>query len=56
MLEGLMKAGFAITGTWPMRTELIGNLKKEMAALASSIVLVCHPRGDAASTPAARKR
>jgi putative DNA methylase len=44
MLEGLIKAGFIITGTWPMRTELIGNLKKKVSALASSIVLVCRPR------------
>lgn len=45
MLEGLIKAGFSITGTWPMRTEnhsrLIGQ---NTNALASSIVLVCRPR------------
>lgn len=45
MLEGLQGAGFAITGTWPMRTEgdnrQIGN---DANALASSILLVCHPR------------
>ena len=44
MLEGLIKSGFTITGTWPVRTELIGNLKKNISALASSIVLVCRPR------------
>jgi len=44
MLEGLIKAGYTITGTWPIRTELIGNLKKYIAALASSIVIVCRPR------------
>ena len=37
--------GFAISGTWPMRTEnatrLVGMTTN---ALASSIVLVCHPR------------
>lgn len=43
-LEGLLKAGFIITGTWPLRSELVGNLKKEMNALASSIVLVCRKR------------
>jgi len=45
MLEGLLKAGFSITGTWPMRTEL-GNRPRglESNALASSIVLVCRPR------------
>jgi putative DNA methylase len=44
MLEGLIKSGFTITGTWPIRTELTGNLKKNMAALASSIIIVCRPR------------
>ncbi len=44
-LEAVIKAGFSITGTWPMRTEfgnrLIGNGTN---ALASSIVLVCRKR------------
>jgi len=44
MLEGLLACGFQITGTWPMRTELITNLKKNVSALASSIVLACRPR------------
>jgi len=44
MLEGVKAAGFAVTGTWPIRTELTGNLKKNISALASSIVLVCRPR------------
>jgi putative DNA methylase len=45
MLEGLVKAGFCISGTWPMRTEL-GNRMVGMGtnALASSIVLVCRQR------------
>lgn len=43
-LEAVIVAGFSITGTWPMRTELTGNLKKSVNALASSIVLVCRPR------------
>jgi putative DNA methylase len=44
-LEAVIQAGFAITGTWPMRTEL-GNriLGQGTNALASSIVLVCRPR------------
>lgn len=49
MLEGLVRSGFCICGTWPMRTELVGNLKKNISALASSIVLVCRPRSDNAS-------
>jgi putative DNA methylase len=49
MLAGLVRAGFSVHGTWPMRTEAINALKKDIGALASSIVLVCRPRpGDAA--------
>ena len=43
MLEGLLRAGFTIAGTWPMRTEITA-MKKSVGALASSIVLVCRPR------------
>ena len=43
-LTGVVNNGFSITGTWPMRTELTGNLKKNVSALASSIVLSCVPR------------
>src|SRR5260370_21582761 len=45
MLEGLVRAGFTITGTWPLRTELAERLRgMKSNALASSIVLVCRPR------------
>ena len=45
ILEGLFKARFAITGTWPMRTERRGRLRDtDSNALSSSIVLVCRPR------------
>jgi putative DNA methylase len=40
MLEGLIASGFTLSGTWPMRTELTGNLKGHMNVLASSVVLV----------------
>ena len=43
-LGAVIRSGFAISGTWPMRTEYTGNLKKNIAALASSIVLVCRQR------------
>ena len=43
-LEALIRAGYSITGTWPVRTERVGNFKKYTASLASSIVLVCRPR------------
>ena len=44
-LQAVLDAGFAITGTWPMRTEL-GNrmIGSGSNALASSIVLVCRQR------------
>lgn len=44
MLGAIVSAGFAITGTWPMRTELTTALKGKVNALASSIVLVCRKR------------
>jgi putative DNA methylase len=41
-LEAVIGAGFAITGTWPMRTELANRMRGMSSnALASSIVLVC---------------
>jgi putative DNA methylase len=41
-LEAVLKAGFAVTGTWPMRTEMSNRMIGSGAnALASSIVLVC---------------
>ncbi|MBK9232627.1 MAG: DUF1156 domain-containing protein, partial [Anaerolineae bacterium] len=39
-LDAVIQAGFAISGTWPMRTEYTSNLKTNRNALASSIVLV----------------
>ena len=44
-LDAVIRAGFAVTGTWPVRTEL-GNRMVGMGtnALASSIVLVCRAR------------
>lgn len=45
MLEGLLGAGFSVTGTWPMRSELsTRNVGRGTNALASSILLVCRPR------------
>ncbi len=53
-LDAVIQAGFAISGTWPMRTEYTGNLKTKRNALASSIILVCRPRF--ASAPTATRR
>ena len=45
MLNAIIRAGFQITGTWPMRTEMKSRmLSHESNALASSIVLVCRKR------------
>ncbi|TVR79630.1 MAG: DUF1156 domain-containing protein [Rhodospirillales bacterium] len=54
-LDAVIRAGFGLSGTWPMRTEL-GNrmIGSGTNALASSIVLVCRPRP--ASAPTATRR
>ena len=45
MLTAIIRAGFAITGTWPMRTERsVRTIAQGTNALASSIVLVCRKR------------
>jgi putative DNA methylase len=54
-LEAVIKAGFGINGTWPMRTELDRRMIGSGAnALASSIVLVCRKRS--ADAPIASRR
>jgi putative DNA methylase len=54
-LEAVIHAGFAISGTWPMRTERGSrSIGIGTNALASSIVLVCRQR--AASAPTATRR
>lgn len=55
MLSAIIKAGFAITGTWPMRTERNNRSNAlETNALASSIVLVCRKRPE--ETPSCSRR
>jgi putative DNA methylase len=49
-LEAVLRADFAISGTWPMRTERDQGLKTGTNSLASSIVLVCRPRLESAET------
>ncbi|HBP5386012.1 DUF1156 domain-containing protein [Pseudomonas aeruginosa] len=54
-LAAVLKAGFALSGTWPVRTEKEGRaIGNGTNALASSIVLVCRPR--AADAPATSRR
>lgn len=44
-LDAVLRAGFTLTGTWPMRTEKEGRVIGNNAnALASSIILVCRQR------------
>ncbi|MBI5907811.1 MAG: DUF1156 domain-containing protein, partial [Burkholderiales bacterium] len=54
-LGAVIEAGFAISGTWPMRTEKEGrSIGNGTNALASSIVLVCRQR--ATNAPTATRR
>ena len=51
LLDGLIQAGWEITATWPMRSELKNRmLSQGTNALASSIVLACRPRPESAPT------
>lgn len=56
MLNGLVETGFAIVGTWPIRTELSNRMVASGTnALASSIVLVCRPRPENAPISSRRE-
>jgi putative DNA methylase len=45
LLEGIVKNGWAVTGTWPVRTEMPNRMRDiKSNALASSVVLACRPR------------
>jgi putative DNA methylase len=55
-LSAVLKAGLALTGTWPMRTELTNRMVSSGTnALASSIILVCRPREKEAGTVSRRQ-
>ncbi|WP_423454686.1 DUF1156 domain-containing protein [Ottowia sp. VDI28] len=55
-LEAVLKAGFALTGTWPMRTERDArSIGLGTNALASSIILVCRQRPADAPTVSRRE-
>ena len=54
-LAAVIEAGFAISGTWPMRTELSNRMIGAGSnALASSIILVCRQRPANATTATRR--
>jgi putative DNA methylase len=49
ILEGMIREGWAITATWPVRTEMANRMiAANKNALASSIVLVLRPRHETA--------
>jgi putative DNA methylase len=55
-LDAVIHAGFAVSGTWPMRSELATrNRGRGANALASSIVLVCRSRPHDAPTATRRE-
>lgn len=55
LLQGVIRSGWEVTGTWPVRTEASGRMRNfESNALASSIVLACRPRPDAAEATSRR--
>ncbi len=50
-LEAIINAGFAVVGTWPIRTELPNRMRGQASnALANSVVLVCRKRDGNAET------
>jgi len=55
-LDAVIRAGFAVSGTWPVRTERPGRMRDFASnALASSIILVCRPRETDATTATRRE-
>jgi len=55
-LDAVIRAGFATSGTWPMRTELSNRMRSRNSnALASSIILVCRQRAADARTATRRE-
>ena len=55
-LSAVLTAGFAVCGTWPMRTEMQSrSVANKTNALASSIVLVCNKRPAEAPTISRRE-
>jgi putative DNA methylase len=54
-LDAVIGAGFGVSGTWPMRSELASrNISRDTNALASSIVLACRKRS--VNAPIATRR
>ena len=50
-LQAVLEAGYAVVGTWPMRTEMANRMiASGTNALANSVVLVCRKREGSAET------
>ena len=50
-LQAVLEAGYAVVGTWPMRTEMANRMRGQGSnALANSVVLVCRKREVSAET------
>jgi putative DNA methylase len=55
-LAAVIEAGFAVSGTWPIRTEMrTRQIAMDTNALASSIILVCRQRDRSAPTATRRE-
>ncbi|MFL6110535.1 MAG: DUF1156 domain-containing protein [Catenulispora sp.] len=55
LLQGMIKSGWEITATWPIRTELGNRMRSlDSNALASSVVLACRPRPENAEATSRR--
>jgi putative DNA methylase len=55
-LDAVIRAGFSVSGTWPVKTERGGGVRDlDRNSLASSIVLVCRKRPATASTATRRE-
>ena len=51
LLSGILRAGFVITASWPITTEMATRMvARDTAALAGSVHLVCRPRAADAGT------
>lgn len=49
LVSSMIRAGFVVTGSWPIQTERVGRLRAQTsAALSSSVWLVCRKRSEAA--------
>lgn len=55
ILNALIRAGFQVISTFPMRTERPSGVKSNVNALASSIILVCRPRSSEATVISRRE-